>query len=102
MMIPDDDRRPAANAGSFDPRLYYVCQVLGWGLYGAVLSAGRGPGRAATLVAWCACGAFGTHLLRLYTKRHPWRKLHELGGRIAWAVALVPALMAASQPIIGK
>lgn len=86
-----------------DSRPYYLCQILGWGLYGALLSFvattwGQAPtGAVLVQTAWSATGLVGTHIFRTYTKKHPWRTLPQLAARLAFAGVLIPAAMVAVQ-----
>ena len=91
--------RPARGLGN---RAYYACQFFGWGLYWVLLyleNAAWGSVRASTTVGlsrWCGCGIASTHLLRTYTKSHPWVALSRLALRLAVAIPLIAAAMVAA------
>ena len=105
MTSTPEDRRPDSIA--HDSRPYYVCQFAGWGFYAVlanVMAAQRGDFRGAgvmTSVAWCATGLVGTHLLRNYSKRHPWTTLAQFGTRLGIAVAFIPVAMVMVQNAVG-
>ena len=94
---PSHRSRPAAGLQPGDARAYFLCQLAGWGAYGAAIyfmSAGRGSsGAVAGTALWCGCGMLGTHLLRTYSRRHPWHTIPQLLPRLACAVLLIPLAM---------
>jgi len=101
-MAPTIERiQPAAVIAvlSRDNRPYYLCQLLGWGLYGSLLSAlaisqGQAAGGAVLVSAvWSGTGLAGTHVFRTYTKRRPWRTVPQLAVRLVFAAVLIPATM---------
>jgi hypothetical protein len=86
-----------------DNRPYYLCQALGWGLYATLLtvvatSQGQVISGALLVSAiWSATGLVGTHIFRIYAKKHPWRTVPELVLRLAFAIVLIPGAMIALQ-----
>jgi hypothetical protein len=86
-----------------DDRSYYLCQLLGWGLYASLLSAVATlqgqvvSGAVLVSVAWSGTGLVGTHIFRTYSKKRPWRTVPQLAFRLALAIVLIPAVMVAVQ-----
>ena len=104
---PEQDQAAVIAARSRDDRLYLLCQILGWGCYACflvVLDASQGAvvsGAVLVSTVWSATGLAGTHLLRTYTKKRPWRTTAQLTARVIPAVLLIPAAMVAAQTLAG-
>jgi two-component system sensor histidine kinase AlgZ len=104
-MAPAIERKPLAVIAAFGRgnRPYHLCQILGWGLYAAFLSVlatslGQvASGAVLVSAVWSGAGLAGTHVLRTYTKKHPWRTVPQLAVRLALAIAIIPAAMVAAQ-----
>lgn len=104
-MAPTIQRKPLAVMAALGRhnRPYYLCQILGWGLYASLLSIlatslGQVVGGAVLVsVVWSGTGLVGTHVLRTYTKKHPWRTAPQLAVPLAFAIVIIPALMVAAQ-----
>jgi signal transduction histidine kinase len=86
--------RPQAESAA-PSRIYWLCQVLGWGGYAllyyvTVLVPFRaaGPRQILADLAYCLAGFVGTHCLRLLMKRYNWPDLP--------LAALLPRLFAAA------
>jgi two-component system sensor histidine kinase AlgZ len=86
-----------------DDRLYYLCQILGWGSYACLLfaiMASQGQalsGVALVAGAWTGTGLACTHIFRTYTKQHPWGAGPQLAVRLALATVLIAAAIVAAQ-----
>jgi sensor histidine kinase YesM len=93
----------ASAAFGRDNRYYYLCQILGWGLYASVLgvvatSYGQVISGAVLVSAvWSGTALIGTHFFRAYTRKHPWHTIPQLAVRLVVAVVLVSAVMVAMQ-----
>lgn len=86
-------------------RLYWLCQLLGWGGYGAVYLAAvlipfREAGGRNVLAdaVYCGAGLAGTHLLHLLLRRQGWPNLppRRLLPRLVAAALAIATLMTAA------
>jgi hypothetical protein len=84
-------------------RPYYLSQILGWGLYGSLLTAvaifqgQAASGAVLVSIVWSGTGLAGTHIFRSFTKKQPWRTVPQLAVRLAFALLLIPVAMVALQ-----
>ncbi len=80
-------------------RLYWTCQIIGWGLYGGVnlLFPIRPPTAAAFVssFAFSACGLLLSHGLRALVRRQAWleRPIGDLLRRVLGAIFVLAVLM---------
>jgi len=88
---------------AYDRFAYYVAQLLGWGLYSVLIyliSPGpKGADLAASALAWCGCGLFCTHVLRIYVNRHGRHSVAQLTAGFGVAIVLIPVAMVSAQAL---
>jgi hypothetical protein len=83
-----------------DGRIYYLCQLGGWSLYG-ILQYGFSPTPCGLMAltgsaVWCGTGLLGTHLLRTYARHRCWGSIQQLALPFAVAALIIPAAMNAA------
>jgi len=82
---------------------YYVAQLVGWGLYAALMyliaPGPKGTELAANALLWCGSGLLGTHLLRTYVDRRAKQSVAQLAAGFGAAIVLIPAAMVSAQAL---